>query len=462
VRKINHAQPPACAGVRILINLRLCLSTGHGKNSYINPMTNVEDLHITSEIKPLFDFTCNDHAEQEVLNILLNLPGTEEKILSRQQILKGFISNQDILKDYSFYRFNLSEIHDFLETIFIGSVSARSLRFKFMFSEKLRQQKRGKLILLVRLFYAIKTEYVDRLKTETFPAMYATELEEIKKFFTSFNLVRYETAFNKNKFRIKHMVELIMLLSEKAANGEAAAFWRRWYLFEAYLSVSNGIVKHGFVFPTFDHSDLSLEGFFHPVLKHPVRNDFIASRQVTLLTGPNMSGKSTLLKALSLCVYLGHTGLAVPASRAVMPFFNAISVAINLTDSIVSGYSHFMSEIITLKNVVTEAGLDHRCFAVFDELFRGTNIEDALEISTATIKGLTRFQHSFFFISTHLHQLKDMEEIKSGKVATCFIDCKLTDNVPAFTYKLKEGWSDLKLGRILFEKEGLNLMLQTS
>ena len=97
---------------------------------------------------------------------------------------------------------------------------------------------------------------------------------------------------------------------------------------------------------------------------------------------------------------------------------------------------------------------------MFDELFRGTNIEDALEISTATIKGLTHFTHSLFFISTHLHQLKDLEEIKNHKVTTCYIECELNNNTPYFTYKLKPGWSDLKLGRILFEKEGLNKMLQ--
>jgi DNA mismatch repair protein MutS len=172
-----------------------------------------------------------------------------------------------------------------------------------------------------------------------------------------------------------------------------------------------------------------------------------------------MSGKSTLLKAVSLCVYLGHAGLAVPAAKASMPFFSSISVAINLSDSIVSGYSHFMTEIITLKNVLTESGGSMKCFAVFDELFRGTNIEDALEISTTTIKGLVKYTNSLFLISTHLHQLKDMEEIKNGTVATWYIDCELNGNVPAFTYKLKEGWSDLKLGRILFQREGLNNLL---
>ncbi|RYY16369.1 MAG: hypothetical protein EOO04_27060 [Chitinophagaceae bacterium] len=313
---------------------------------------------------------------------------------------------------------------------------------------------------MVRLFYAIKHEYLNKIDTSLFPEIYAAELDGMKKFFSGFNLDHYENAINRKKFRIGHMVELTMIISNKTVAAETAKFWQRWFLFEAYLSISTGIVKNNFVFPVFNAGDFSLEGFYHPVLKSAVKNDFIARQQVILLTGPNMSGKSTLLKAVSLCVYLAHTGVAVPASKATMKFYNTISVAINLTDSIVSGYSHFMSEIITLKNVLAEARTGASCFAVFDELFRGTNIEDALEISTATLKGLKHFPNSLFFISTHLHQLKTIEEIKSNEISTCYIDCKLTDNIPAFTYKLKDGWSDLKLGRILFEKEGLNTMLE--
>src|SRR5436190_7694690 len=353
-------------------------------------MVNAKDLNIEEDIRPLFDFTYNNFAGNQVDEILSKTLQSQEEILFRQQLLKGFFSNWELLKIYSYLRFNLLEIHDFLQTIFVGSVSTRKLKWKLLFSQKAREQKRGKLILLVRLFYALNKDYISQINILAFPAHYAAELEEIKKFFASFDLDRYEKAFRKNRFRVRHMVELVVIITQKVSNGEAEAFWKRWFLFEAYLSISTGIVKHGFVLPTFQDDHFSVEGFYHPVLKNPVRNDFVAHHHLTLLTGPNMSGKSTLLKALSLCVYLAHTGLAVPASKAVMPFFNTISVAINLTDSIVSGYSHFMSEIITLKNVLTEAKTDARCFAVFDELFRGTNIEDALEISTATLKGLTR------------------------------------------------------------------------
>ena len=225
-----------------------------------------------------------------------------------------------------------------------------------MFSEKERHHKRGKLIILILLFNKIHSTYLSKIDTNLFPKEYATELERINGFFIDFDLDRYESIYRKKKkIRISHIVELTKIITEKVTNGQAASFWKRWYLFEAYLSVSEGIIRHGFIFPTIEEKIFSIEGVYHPLIKDPVRNNLAADRNVILLTGPNMSGKSTLLKAVSLCVYLGHQGLAVPASRATMPFFTTISVAINLTDSIVSGYSHFMSEIITLKNVLAEA-----------------------------------------------------------------------------------------------------------
>jgi DNA mismatch repair protein MutS len=178
-----------------------------------------------------------------------------------------------------------------------------------------------------------------------------------------------------------------------------------------------------------------------------------------LLTGPNMSGKSTFLKAISLCVYLAHVGVAVPTAEASMPFFDTLSVSINLNDDLQNGQSHFMTEVKNLKSVALEAADNKRCFCVFDELFRGTNIEDAIEISTSTLNGLTQFKNSYFFISTHLHQLKEIQSVKDGKVDMYYIDCEIQDNTPKFTYVLKQGWSDLRVGRILFEKEGLNELL---
>jgi DNA mismatch repair protein MutS len=422
-------------------------------------MINVHDLNLEEEILPLFDFTFNVHSGT-VVKEMVNAPlESNEEITERQQILKGFLAHRELLKDYPYSRFDLTEIFNFFETIIAGNFIGVLLHRRLLFAEKERNQKRGKLILLILLFHKIQSDYISKIDRKQFPKDYGLEIQYLNAFFVDFNLDHYEMIFRKKKIRVRHIVELMKIITEKVTNGQAAAFWKRWFQFEAYVSVSNGIATHGFAFPNIDESGFSLEGLFHPLLKNPVRNNITATKNVILLTGPNMSGKSTLLKSVSLCVYLGHAGLAVPAVKASFPFFNTISVAINLTDSIVSGYSHFMSEIVTLKKVLADAMDGRKCFAVFDELFRGTNIEDALEISTATIRGLVHFPNSLFIISTHLHQLKDIDVIRNDQVTTCYIECGLRDNTPAFTYQLKEGWSDLKLGRILFEKEGLNKML---
>ena len=79
-------------------------------------MTNTKDLNIEDEILPLFDFTFNLFSGQAVRDILKAPLGSEKEILSRQHILKGFTGNNEVLKEYSFNRFNLSEIYDFFET----------------------------------------------------------------------------------------------------------------------------------------------------------------------------------------------------------------------------------------------------------------------------------------------------------------------------------------------------------
>lgn len=96
----------------------------------------------------------------------------------------------------------------------------------------------------------------------------------------------------------------------------------------------------------------------------------------------------------------------------------------------------------------------------FVEFFKGTNIDDAFQISSQTINGLLNFKNSFFIISTHLQLLKEIDDIKNNLTGNYYIDSSLDGNLPRFSYKLKEGWSDLKIGEILFENEGIKLLLK--
>src|SRR5450631_596065 len=200
-------------------------------------MINVNDLNLEEEILPLFDFTFNIFSGEAVREMVMVPLASTSEIQFRQQVLKGFAANWPIFQDYSYSRFDLTEIHNFFESIMAGNFIGVLLHRRLLFAEKERNQKRGKLILLILLFHKIQSDYISKLDTKLFPKDYAIELKLINAFLVDFNLDYYETIFRKKKIRIRHIVELMKIITEKVTNGQAAAFWKRWFMFEAYLSV---------------------------------------------------------------------------------------------------------------------------------------------------------------------------------------------------------------------------------
>ncbi len=385
-------------------------------------MINTKDLHIEAEILPLFDFTYNNFSKAALVDILNGHLESKEAIINRQEILNGFLCHNKYMQGYNYSRLELIEVYDFLNSLFLKASSKNELKLELFFSQKNRHQERAKLSQLILLFEKLNSFYIQKLNIERFPNSYRNELEKIIIVFSAFNLKHYELIVRGQGLQIKHITELTTIILTELGRDKIQDFWTSYFLFEAYLSISIGIIKHGFNFPTITDSAFHLKDFYHPLLTKPVKNNFDATSNVALLTGPNMSGKSTFLKAIGLCVYLGHLGLAVPASKAELPYYSSISIAINLNDDLLNGYSHFMTELINLKSIILESGNDRNCFAVFDELFRGTNVEDASEIMLITIKGLLKFSKSMFFISTHLQRLKEIEKIKKYQLIILIVN----------------------------------------
>ena len=422
-------------------------------------MNNTHDLHIEKEILPLFDFTLNKFAKMVLSDILKKPLLHKKEIILRQGVIKGFIENNNILKNYFYYVSNFKEVHCFLTNYKIGDLGEKNLKYRFFTSKKVKTEYKSKFIQMLLLFHRIHTNYISRLNIKVFPAFYKKKLLQMNDFLSSFKLNHYEMQIREYRINDSDIIKLSSIIEDKISNDELSSFWEDFFIFEAYQSIGLGIIVNNFKFPKFSENNLLLNDFFHPLLNKPIVNSFNTNSNVIVLTGPNMSGKSTFLKAVSLCIYLGHVGIAVPASKAEIPFYEGMSVYINHRDDILNGYSHFMTEIINLKKVITQVTAGKKYFAVFDELFSGTNPEDAFEICSTTIKGLSNFKNSIFFISTHLQKLKDINAINNDNVSTYYIDCELVKNQPTFTYKLKKGWSELRVGRILFDKEGLNEML---
>lgn len=420
-------------------------------------MNNIKDLNIKREILPLFNFTLNMFAKEKVLQILETPLASIDAIYKRQNVLKGFSENHNILKNYSYTVLYLNEVHYLLNDAVPKRFSQNKWKFMFFASSAEKSIYKGKLNQLVLFFHRLQTHYFTKLELNAFPEKYKRSIKEILQFFSHFDLNECEHQVRESRLNHKQIIKLSKTISTLKSDGSILAFWENLFLFEAYLSISFGISKHQLVFPSFIDKGINLKALYHPLIESPVKNDFETSSNVIVLNGPNMSGKSTFLKSIGLCMYFGHLGIGIPATTGDIPFCTDFSIQINRSDDLLNGYSHFMTEVVNLKTVVERASKGANCFAVFDELFSGTNVEDALEICTTTINGLSKYKHSYFFISTHIQELK---EVSNDLVSNYHIDCKLINDQPTFTYKLKKGWSDIKVGRLLFDKQGLNDLLR--
>ena len=154
-------------------------------------MNTIEDLSIEKEVLPLFDFTVNQFAKEQLRELFRQPLISVESILERQNIIKGFIANKAVLANYSYSKSDFYEVYEFLYR-----QDAIGYTNKFMrgmgFSKQDTDRARPAVIQLVTLFREIEVYYVKKLDTKSFPAAYKTELGKLYDFFTSFNLNYYE------------------------------------------------------------------------------------------------------------------------------------------------------------------------------------------------------------------------------------------------------------------------------
>src|SRR3546814_8035372 len=152
----------------------------------------------------------------------------------------------------------------------------------------------------------------------------------------------------------RYHVERIDYLLRNKYHHETLNLLDQVYLLDAYDAIAIAVRKHGFTFPEFcDDEALLLEGVFHPLLNHPTPNDlsFRPDRRLNFSTGANMAGKSTLMKAVGIAVYLAHLGFPVPATRMRTCVLDGLITTLHLADNIRAGYSHFYTEVKRVKPV---------------------------------------------------------------------------------------------------------------
>lgn len=234
---------------------------------------------------------------------------------------------------------------------------------------------------------------------------------------------------------------------------------------DSWYGMAMAVKKYQLVFPEFKESAepvLQISGLYHPMVTNAVPYNVILDREknFVFLTGANMAGKSTFIKAVGIAVFLAHTGMGVPASSMKVTLFDGLLSNINVQDNIVKGESYFYNEVMRIKNTVLKVMDKRKWLILIDELFKGTNIQDAMKCSTAVIKGLIRVRSSLFILSTHLNEIS--EDLKEHhNIDFKYFETQIAGEELNFSYQLKEGVSNDRLGYFILQSEKVTDLLDS-
>lgn len=233
---------------------------------------------------------------------------------------------------------------------------------------------------------------------------------------------------------------------------------------DAYLSLAKAAQKFHFTYPTVVETNepcIEAEGLYHFLLEVPVAYEVQLNQSTNFifLTGANMAGKSTFIKAAGLAAYMAHIGMGVPAKKMTISRLDGILSNIQVTDNIMKGESFFFNEVQRIKKTIERINDGKKWLILIDELFKGTNQEDAVKCSTVVIEGLRKLPNALFILSTHLyeigHNLKHHPNIQFR-----YFETSVNNDQLVFSYQLKEGISNDRLGYLILKREGVVSMLE--
>ncbi|MBS0029327.1 MutS-related protein [Chitinophaga sp. 22321] len=226
---------------------------------------------------------------------------------------------------------------------------------------------------------------------------------------------------------------------------------------DAYYAMAKAIKHYNLIFPSFSGSSrpvIKAEQLYHIILPEPVAYDVKLDEQshFMFLTGANMAGKTTFIKAVGVAVFLAHIGMGVPAQKMELSFFHGIFSNIQVQDNIFKGESYFYSEVLRIKNTILQINNGKNWLVLIDEMFKGTNVEDARNCSLAVIRGLLQSTNCLFILSTHLYEIA---EDLSGeqRIQFKYFESTVIDDDLHFTYLLKDGIAKEKIGYLILKRE---------
>jgi DNA mismatch repair protein MutS len=233
---------------------------------------------------------------------------------------------------------------------------------------------------------------------------------------------------------------------------------------DAWYSMAIASEEYQLAEPEFQDTEfpfIEIKALHHLLLPHAVSYDVQMDPESNFffLTGANMAGKSTFIKSVGAALYLAHLGMGVPADKMRTSLFDGILSNINVVDNLVKGESYFFNEVQRIRKTILLISDKKKWLVLIDELFKGTNVQDAMKCSSTVIKGLIKIRSSLFILSTHLYEIG--EELKQyPNICFKYFETRIDNGLLEFPYQLKEGISNDRLGYLILEREKVVELLE--
>lgn len=221
---------------------------------------------------------------------------------------------------------------------------------------------------------------------------------------------------------------------------------------DVLMSFATVTDKYRFTKPVFHEGRaLKIVEGRHPVVEKMlnkqsyVPNDCILTddKNMMLITGPNMSGKSTYMRQVALIVVLAQMGCYVPAAEAELPITDQIFTRIGAADDLAAGQSTFMVEMLESQHAITHA--TKNSLLLFDEIGRGTSTYDGMSLAQAMMEYIHNEIGANTLFSTHYHELTDLEQ-ELARLQNVHVSATEQDGRVVFLHKVKKGAADKSYG----------------
>lgn len=224
---------------------------------------------------------------------------------------------------------------------------------------------------------------------------------------------------------------------------------------DVYASLSVVATRNNYIKPAInDKGMIQIKGGRHPVVEKMMRDDlFVANdtyldngkKRISIITGPNMAGKSTYMRQTALITLMAQIGSFVPAAEANIGICDRIFTRVGASDDLASGQSTFMVEMTEVANILRNA--TKNSLLILDEIGRGTSTFDGLSIAWAVVEHIsnTRLLGAKTLFATHYHELTELEGIISGVNNYCIAVKEQGDDI-VFLRKIVKGGADKSYG----------------